>query len=102
MGIDCAREDRRAFFEHQPRERPSFCLGRKHLRLASAAALLRQDTALAFKRDVPGRRHCTLQPRFQHSSLRRFGDDYLTLVAAHEIENVAGGEAGRNIREQFA
>ena len=64
MGIDCAREDRRAFFEHQPRERPSVCLGRKHLRLARAAALLGQDTAPAFKRDVPGRRHCTLQPRF--------------------------------------
>jgi hypothetical protein len=43
-------------------------------------------------------------PVFQHStrpcliwlvkvaSLRRFGDDYLTLVAAHEIENVAGHE----------
>ena len=29
-------------------------------------------------------------PVLQHSSLRRFGDDYLTLVAAHEIENVLG------------
>jgi len=54
-------------------------------------------------------------PVLQHSSLRRFGDNYLTLVAAHEIENLAGhelayrlladlvgGKAGKNVRDQFA
>src|SRR5207244_2364548 len=61
MGINCSGEDSRAVLENRPRERLGFGLGRKGLRLAGAA-LLGQNTALAFKGDVPSWWHCARQP----------------------------------------